>query len=99
MTGFVLRRSLEVDERKVARRVAAQHTPSRADCNLSASLDSINSVRSHMRALQQRFRVIENSPGGRAQLLPQERIEYDSIGALLSDLRAAVAQAEKGGAT
>lgn len=70
----------------------AQHTPSKADCSLSASLDSINAVRSHMRALQQRSRVLENIPGGRARLMPQERIEYDSIGGLFCDLRAAVAR-------
>lgn len=66
--------------------------PTKADCNLSESLDSINAVKSHMRALQQRFRVIESAPCGRAQLLPQERVEYDSIGALFCDLRNSLAR-------
>ena len=80
--GFNSPNEVEVARRKDAAR-------SKSECALESSLDSINSVRSHMRALQQRLREIENRPGDRSWLLPAERIEYDSIRALFCDLRAA----------
>lgn len=67
--------------------------PSKSDLALASTMDSIHSIRAHMRIVDQRSRVLENVPGGRPNLLPAERIEYDSIGALFSDLRAALAKA------
>lgn len=75
--------------------MSAQQTPAptKSERNLAATLESINAVKHHLSIVTQRFQQVENAPGGRAQLQPAELIEYDSIGALFSDARAAIAQA------
>lgn len=68
--------------------MSAQHTPGRAKAEreLAATQDSINGLSMHLRVLVRRFVELDRMPGGRDALLPEQRIEYDLIGARLTDI-------------
>ena len=75
----------------------AKHTLERtkAECDLASTQDSINGLSMHLRVLVRRFAALERLPEGRGQLLPEQRVEYDIIGATLSRLPREIAAIAK----
>jgi hypothetical protein len=69
---------------------------SNAEFDLACTQTRINGVRHYLQVLALRFDQLDRMPHGRTDMPIEQRIEYDLIGALFSDMRATIAKATGG---